>query len=280
MLSCVSRGAGQRGDEADKAGRHHARARLCSLSPVLCAPLPVGVAFELAWLVWTRWARFLALRTTRSEFARLTWREHLGPALILSWVVGMGRYWDHPTAPWQQMLGIGSVIYVWALAALLWLVVKPLRPVSWGYLDVVTVVAMSSPPGLLYAIPIEKWTSIETAIMANVWALAGVALWRVLILFMCLRRMAQLTWPRTLVAALLPLSGIVAALAVLNLEHAVFRIMSGLRHIPTPYDGAYAVVVFLTFLAFWLFVPLVLAYLTLVILIRRRGQAEAHATGA
>src|SRR3712207_7552248 len=41
--------------------------------------------------------------------------------LACTWLVGVGRYWDNPRASLLQHLGVGSVVYVFALALLLWL---------------------------------------------------------------------------------------------------------------------------------------------------------------
>ena len=67
--------------------------------------------------------RLLTFRITREELARLDGR-HLASGLVCTWLVGMGRYWDDPGARWFQHLGIGSVLYVFALSAVLWLLVR------------------------------------------------------------------------------------------------------------------------------------------------------------
>jgi hypothetical protein len=158
------------------------------------------------------------------------------------------------------MFGVGSVVYVFVLGALLWAIVLPLKPRRWEYLQVVTFVALTAPPALLYAIPVERWMSLEAAITTNAWFLAAVAAWRLGLLVLILRRHAALAWPATIVGTLLPMALIVATLAALNLEKAVFEIMGGLRQ-PTANDGAYAIVVLLTFLSFYAAVPLLIAYL-------------------
>jgi hypothetical protein len=67
---------------------------------------------------------------------------------------------------------------------------------------------------------------------------------------------------------LLPLCLIVAALAALNLEKAVFEIMAGLDHQGTANDDAYFVVLLLTFGSIYAF-P-VLAVMWIVQLVRKR----------
>jgi len=44
---------------------------------------------------------------------------HLMFGLLCAWLAGMGRYWDDPGAHLLQRLGVGSVIYVFALSFLL-----------------------------------------------------------------------------------------------------------------------------------------------------------------
>ena len=223
------------------------------------------------------WLRYLFFLAPREQLHGMSWRRFLGPALIATWLAGMGRYWDHPSAHLLQMFGVGSVVYVFVLGALLWVVIAPLGPRRWGYLQMVTFVSLTSPPALLYALPVERWMSVKDAIVVNAWFLAIVATWRVALLLFVMRRFAELSWPRTLVGAFLPLVAIVASLVSLNLEKAVFEIMAGLHPgPPTPNDGAYAVLVLLSFLSSCAAVPLLVAYFILVgTAWRERREARA-----
>ena len=45
----------------------------------------------------------------------------------------MGRYWDNPRVGLAQHLGLGSVVYVFVLAAVLWLSFWLMRPTDWTY---------------------------------------------------------------------------------------------------------------------------------------------------
>ena len=223
----------------------------------------------------TTWGRYLFLQTSSAELVGLSWQKWLGPALVATWLAGMGRYWDHPSAPLLQMFGVGSVLYVFVLGALLWAVIVPLGPRRWGYLQTVTFVGLTAPPALLYAIPVERWMTLDHAVVTNAWFLAAVAAWRVALLLLVYRRYAELTWPRTIVGCLLPLSAIVAGLFALNLEKAVFEIMGGFLQ-RTANDGAYAVLFLLTFLSLFAAVPLLIVYLLLV----RRAWRERRELGA
>lgn len=206
--------------------------------------------------------RLLTFRITREELLSLNHR-HLLFGLFCTWVIGIGRYWDDPRASLLQHLGIGSVIYIFALALLLWLVIWPLRPQAWSYFNVLAFVSLVSPPAILYAIPVERLSRLETARALNTWFLAIVAAWRVALLIFYLRRHAQLKPFPITVAALLPLTLIVTTLTVLNLERAVFDIMGGLREPGTANDTAYMVLFVLTSFSVILFIPLVVCYIGL-----------------
>jgi phage shock protein PspC (stress-responsive transcriptional regulator) len=205
--------------------------------------------------------RLLTFRSTREELRNLGTR-HLVFGLVCTWLAGVGRYWDNERANLLQHLGVGSVVYVFALSLLLWLIVWPLRPKNWSYIHVCTFVSLVSPPAILYAIPVERVFSLQSAVDINVWFLAVVAAWRVALLFFYLARHAQLGWLKVIVASLLPLMLIVVALTLLNLERAVFSIMGGIAE-RTGNDGAYAVLLMLTILSFALFIPTLLCYIFL-----------------
>lgn len=207
--------------------------------------------------------RLLTFRLTREEFLAFD-KGHLAIGLVFTWIVGMGRWWDDPAAHLLQHLGVGSIIYVFALSLLLLLVISPLSPHNWSYVHVLTFVALTSPPAMLYAIPIEKYVDLSLARSINVWFLTVVAVWRVALLFFYLKRHAQLPWYAGVVAVLLPVTGIVTALTALNLERAVFNVMGGLRETGTANDETYAVLFMLTFFAIILFVPLTIAYVVII----------------
>src|SRR6185503_738699 len=105
----------------------------------------------------------------------------------------------------------------------------PLRPRNWSYKNVLLFLTLTSPPALLYAIPVEKFMTLPNARTANVWFLALVALWRVALLIRFLLRTGGLSWGATIVATLLPITVIIFVIASLNLEHVVFSLMGGLR---------------------------------------------------
>ncbi len=219
----------------------------------------MSVANDLAEVLRTE-ARLLAFRPVKPDMARLG-RHYLALGFFFTWLAGVGRYWDNPRAEIWQTLGLGSVAYVLVLAALLWLIVLPLGPRNWSYRGVLTFVTLTSPPALLYAIPVERFFSLQAAQTINVWFLAVVALWRVVLLFLYLKRSAGLNAVATTVAGLLPLVLIVAALAALNLEHVVFRIMGGLAEDErSANDAAYLVLLVITSLSVYLTPILLITY--------------------
>ena len=213
--------------------------------------------------------RILTFRASRDELLSLS-TPHLIFGLICTWIVGVGRYYDNPRVGFFQHLGVGSVVYVFVFSLFLWLIVWPLRPARWRYLHLCAFVALVSPPAILYAIPVERFFELNIANFINGWFLAIVATWRVALLIYFLRRSAQLNWFSALVAALLPLTVIVVVLATLNLERAVFSIMGGLSD-RTSSDLAFAILQTLTLLAILLFVPLLLSYLTIIV-VRLRAE--------
>jgi hypothetical protein len=226
------------------------------------------------------------IRILRDQFQLLTFRSfkpdlrnhyaaYLTYGLVITWVAGMGRYWDNPKALWWQAAGLGSIAYVFILAALLWLLIWPLRPVRWRYRDVLLFLTLTSLPAWLYAIPVEMFMPIEQAKSVNAWFLAIVATWRVILLVLFLRRGAGLSGFSIVVATLLPLAIIVSVLAALNLEHVVFNIMAGNQPAQqSANDSAYLVVVLLTFFAYLSLIPLLLGYIVQIILAQRHRASQ------
>ncbi len=212
-----------------------------------------------------RWWRLLTFRATTEDFENLG-RKDLALGLIAAWIVGMGRYWDDPKATLLQHLGLGSVVYVFVLSALLWLITKPVVPSMVSYLKTLTFVSMTSPPAIFYAIPVELWMSLKSANQINLVFLCAVALWRVILLFQFLRRGVGQSVGESMTCGLMPLAIIFTGLVYLNLHHVVFQIMGGIRDADqTSQDAAYMMLWFLSVLSVpvsaiaaiaWLFIVL------------------------
>ncbi|HSG99858.1 MAG TPA: hypothetical protein VLB27_07405, partial [candidate division Zixibacteria bacterium] len=173
-------------------------------------------------------SRVLTFQLRREDALSFEYAD-LATGLLITWIVGIGRYWDHPNAGILQYLGFGSVIYVFLLGGLLWLVARPLASKELTYFRSVAFVSLTSAPALLYSIPVERFMEMDAAATANAWFLVGVATLRVGYLAYFYRSVFRLTVVRAVVATLLPLTLIVVSLALLNLEKAVFSIMGGFR---------------------------------------------------
>ena len=202
--------------------------------------------------------RLLTFRITRDELLQLNYK-HLLVGIIGTWLVGMGRYWDDPGAHLLQHLGLGSVIYIFGMALFIWLVIKPFFVDKWSYFTVLTFVSLTSFPAAFYAIPVERFFSVDAAASINAWFLAVVAAWRLALLYSFLRKFTQLGHRYILVGTLLPICVIIVTLTALNLERAVFNIMGGIRE-KSSKDAAYGVLIFLTFLSSLAAIPLVVGY--------------------
>jgi hypothetical protein len=193
------------------------------------------------------------------------WQPYLAFGLVFTWLAGVGRYWDNPRADLWQQLGLGSLAYVFCLALVLWLLLLPLRPRLWSYRNVLVFVTLTSPPAILYAIPVERFMSLQAAQSANAWFLAVVAAWRVALLVWFLHSLAGLRGTTIVVATLLPLALIVCALTALNLEHVVFSLMSGIRpEQRSPNDASYTIVATLAFFSYVTAPFLLATYLMLI----------------
>ena len=214
--------------------------------------------------------RLLCFRRTSSAIAGHQ-KPYLAFGLFVTWLAGIGRYWDNPRASLFQHLGLGSVAYVFCLAAVLWLVLLPLKPKNSSYQNILVFVSLTSLPALLYAIPVERFMPMADAQSANAWFLTTVAIWRVALLTVFLRRVAGLSGFAVLVARLLPIVVIIVMVAILNLERVVFNLMGGNTD-PSGNDTAYSVVFFLSMLSIYAAPVLVIAYGYLVFHARSAGR--------
>jgi hypothetical protein len=205
-------------------------------------------------------ARLLTFRAPSPAIAT-HWPAYLAFGLCFTWLAGIGRYWDNPRAALWQHLGLGSLGYVSCLSLLLWLMLWPLRPKRWSLRNVLVFVTLTSPPALLYAIPVERFMPLPQAQLANALFLGLIASWRVALLVVFLRRVAALGWFALVVGTLLPLTAIVVALTLLNLEHVVFDIMAGIRpEDRSPNDQSYVVVLVIAYFSIYAFPFLAFAF--------------------
>jgi hypothetical protein len=215
--------------------------------------------------------QFLFFRQPSSSLAT-HWKAYLAFGFVCTWIAGIGRYWDNPKASLFQHLGLGSVTYVIFLSVLLWSLFYPLKPKRWLFRNVLIFVSLCSLPAILYAIPVERFMSLDSAQAANAWFLGIVATWRVALLFVFLKRVAGLSTFAVIVATLLPITLIVVALSLLNLEHVVFNIMAGIsQEQRSVNDTAYGIVLLLSLFSIYAFPLLMIAYTILVYKAWRSG---------
>ena len=216
----------------------------------------------------------LTLRFTESDLSRLGPR-HLAYGFLVTWVVGLGRYWDHPDPYLVQAIGVGSLLVMGGLGLLLYGLLWPLRPARWSLLHLYTFLSLTALPALLYAIPVERFLSLGTARSANVWLLATVALWRVAMLGRYLARRTDISGGLLFLALLLPLALVVLVLTALNLEQAVFNIMAGVREEEGTADDSAYQILFLISAASIMSAPVLLLAYGIAIWRRWRPRREA-----
>lgn len=210
--------------------------------------------------------KLLTFKLSRNEMLNFE-KRHFIVGLIGTWMVGIGRYWDDSNASILQHVGLGSVIYIFALALFIWLILLPLKIENWRYFTVLTFISLTSFPAIFYAIPVEKFMSISVANTINVWFLAIVAFWRLVLLFYFLRIFTNLNLFGIFTVTLMPICLIITVLTILNLHHVVFNIMGGIRD-SNPHNSSYIVLLYLTGISVILVVPLLISYI--VILVKRR----------
>jgi hypothetical protein len=200
-------------------------------------------------------------------------RVHLLIGIIGTWLAGIGRYWDHPDAEPLQYAGLGSVIYIFVLALLLYVIVLPYRLTNWSYFKLLTFISLTSFPAILYAIPVEQFMTMKHAASINAWFLGIVAFWRLALLFRFLKVFDDLKWHNVSFIALFPMCLLIVTLTILNLEKAVFNIMGGLRQ-TTGREKAYDVLLSLTFFSMILIIPLFIGYLEGIISRSKKGTIK------
>lgn len=226
----------------------------------------------------TKLARLVFFRLGADEYRELGARD-AALGVLCAWIAGIGRYWDHPTAGAAQKSGLGSVVYVFALSALLWLLLLPLRANRQKYVTLLAVVSLTSPLAWLYAVPVERMYPVGVAISLNLWFLAIVACSRVALLVRFLRRGANCSAPRALVLTLLPVCGILVVLQQLNLEHAALQLMAGIDRenpIEHVYDATHTILWVVTSLVGPLSLVVVPSYLWMVVRSLSGRDPDAH----
>lgn len=172
--------------------------------------------------------RFLTFRADAGLWDRLGF-PHFLIGFIATWLVGIGRNWDFPEAPLFAKTGLPSVAYIFALSLVLFLVAWPVSYVRLNYWKILTLVAMTAPPGLVYAIPVEQMMSMDAAQSANLWFLGIVAAWRVALAFYMFKVAGDNSVWVTAAILLFPICAIIIGLVASGRAEFVIEIMGGVN---------------------------------------------------
>ena len=78
--------------------------------------------------------KLLSFQSFKLDASIFNW--YLSFGILFTWLCGIGRYWDNPKADLWQYWGLGSVIYIFVLAFILWLLIMPLKPNNWSYKNI------------------------------------------------------------------------------------------------------------------------------------------------
>jgi hypothetical protein len=213
-------------------------------------------------------ARFAFFQPLKGDVAK-HWRTYLAIGAGLTWIVGLGRYWDNESAPLLLRSGITSLLYAVVLSGFIWLLVLGLKPERWSYRNVLLMVTMTALPGLIYAIPVEMFMDAQSASATNMIFLAIVAVWRMALYYTFLKRVSKLPAYPLLVAWLLPPAIIVAALGVYGALYAIAAGMGGVRDEADP-NLASMEAIALVGLASWICLPILIPAYAFFALTRNR----------
>lgn len=158
--------------------------------------------------------------------------EHLILGLVCTGVVGMGRWWDDTSAIWQKQTGIGSLVYVFFLGLLIWMLAMPWPKSAAGkptYLQTVSFITLTAPPGLVYAFPIELFGDPSVSTIYNLSALVIVSAWRVSCFVRYLREGVQLNRYQTFLTAAMLILPILLVAGFFGILSQIANSMGGFR---------------------------------------------------
>lgn len=161
----------------------------------------------------------------------------VGLLFVLS--AGLAREYDgedllaepyHAVLPLVASLGTSLLLYaLLSLVARCWH-----RPGQWwlGYTRFLGLYWMTAPLAWLYAIPVERFLPPLEATVANLYLLAGVSLWRVLLMIRVTSVLLSARWWAAIMVVML-FADSVALLAIGLIPHPVMTIMGGVRLTPS-----------------------------------------------
>lgn len=171
----------------------------------------------------------LLFRIDAERIKRFGW-AHLALGLIFTWIVGIGRWYDDEKAIDLQQLGVGSLLYVFVLALVIWIFGKGIaNRRNWRYFTVLVYVTLTAPPAIIYALPVEKFFELDIAVKINLWFLAFVAAWRVALLVRLYAVLGEMNRLQTAICATLPVSLIIFIISSAGFANQIVNAMGGLR---------------------------------------------------
>lgn len=185
-------------------------------------------------------ARFLiGDREAIRRLAASRWSLAVGAVLVFS--ASLARNYDGKALPMEGeallhgiTVSIGNAFILFSLFYLIALAKKGPRakpPFVRGYLAFLGLFWLTSPMAWLYAIPYERFLSPTEAINANLWTLAFVSLWRVLLMM----RVLTVLWQTRPVPTFLIIAfygDVLIFIAAQLMKAPVFDFMGGLQHSP------------------------------------------------
>lgn len=162
-------------------------------------------------------------------------RSSLWIGLIFVFVAGLAREYDGADLrrePWHLFVPIVASV---AVSMPIFLLVRCWRdsdrtriPFWADYLRFLSLFWLTAPLALLYAIPYERFMAPEAAMFANLWTLAAVAVWRVILI----SRISSVVFGRTFKASfflVMLVADLFALAAMSRFAAPTLQIMGGIR---------------------------------------------------
>lgn len=173
----------------------------------------------------------LLLRITSERIRRFGW-WHLFLGVAVTWLVGVGRWYDDPMADPVRLTGVGSIVYVLFLGTFIYLVARPLASADSPLRNagkVIIAVMLTAAPAALYAFPIERFGDPDLHLNYNTAALFVVSTWRVMMFYSILRQGGEMDKKQTWAVMLVVISVILGVLGFFGVLGAVANSMGGFR---------------------------------------------------
>ncbi len=172
--------------------------------------------------------RFVTFRMDTALCDRLSWR-HFAIGLLLTWLVGIARNWDLPSAPIWASLGLASVAYIFAMAFAIWFFTLWLAEKKPSYWRTLTMVALTATPGLIYGIPVEMMMDLPAAKSTNLAFLFLVATYRVALALTYMCRAHGFSFWQSFFTLGAPICAIIIGLHASGRVQTVLDMMGGNR---------------------------------------------------